>query len=56
VAFINNVKVFAYIQSWIGSVNVERIALKTEQQFKDYGQSYKIINNHMKFLKILLKS
>jgi hypothetical protein len=44
VVFINNVKVFAYIQSWIGSVNVERIVLKTEKQFKNYGQPYKIIN------------
>lgn len=38
------VTAFAYMQSWIGRVNVESIVLKTEQAFKEYGQPYKVIN------------
>ena len=38
------VTAFAYIQSWIGRVNVEAIVANTEQAFKGYGQPYKVIN------------
>jgi hypothetical protein len=46
VVFINRVPIttFAYIQSWIGRTNVEDIVKQTEEEFKKYGQPYKVIN------------
>jgi hypothetical protein len=44
VGFINNIKVFAYMQSWVGKADVESLVLQTEKHFQDYGQEYKVIN------------
>ena len=42
---MSNPKSHLYIQSWIGSTNIEQLVLKAEQQIIEHGQPYTVINS-----------